>query len=133
MTTALKIRLSGELETAYASAIERMTALREELLTLDTRGDSGDLNRTTAERRSLVANIVQTHEQMEQIGDARQRLREGAYGLCCECDEPVGERRLLVQPWSRRCLPCQERWESVTPEPFRGWALNTTASLQEGA
>jgi RNA polymerase-binding transcription factor DksA len=132
MTTAFKIQLSDDLKTAHASATQRMAALRDELLTLDSRGDLGDQNRTAIERRNLVANIVRTHEQMEEIEDAFRRIRNGSYGRCCDCEESIGERRLLVQPWLQRCLPCQDRWERVTAQFAFGREANVMPSVQGG-
>lgn len=132
MTTAFQLQLSDDLENARRSASERMTALRDELVNLDARGDIGDQNRAAAERRNLVANIIRTHEQMEEIEEALRRIRSGAYGHCGDCEEPIPESRLLVQPWSQRCLSCQERWESVTPQ-FSVRNVQLMPSLQEGA
>ena len=35
------------------------------------------------------------------------------YGLCEDCDEPIGERRLTRMPWALYCIKCQSARESV--------------------
>ena len=42
---------------------------------------------------------------------ARDRIREGRYGLCESCGGPIPQRRLKVLPTAKLCLPCQERRE----------------------
>ena len=34
------------------------------------------------------------------------------FGLCEECDEPIGERRLARLPWAKYCIRCQSARES---------------------
>ena len=33
-------------------------------------------------------------------------------GFCEDCDELVPQQRLLAVPWARRCVACQEIYES---------------------
>ena len=42
---------------------------------------------------------------------ALDRMREGSYGLCQDCGEPIGARRLAAVPWTGRCVRCQVEWE----------------------
>lgn len=38
---------------------------------------------------------------------ALSRIDDGRYGLCVDCDEPIGLQRLMVQPAAARCAACQ--------------------------
>ena len=42
---------------------------------------------------------------------AQKRVADGSYGACIDCDEPIDDGRLKVQPAALRCLDCQELLE----------------------
>jgi RNA polymerase-binding transcription factor DksA len=42
-----------------------------------------------------------------QLADAQDRLMEGRYGRCLECDEMISERRLAADPAAALCYQCQ--------------------------
>ncbi len=48
------------------------------------------------------------YEKIRAIDAALKRVRDGEYGVCEECSEPISEKRLKAVPWTRCCLHCQE-------------------------
>ena len=44
--------------------------------------------------------------QLEQVGDALERLRNGAYGRCRSCGRPIDPERLVAIPWTPVCIDC---------------------------
>jgi len=46
---------------------------------------------------------------------ALDRMHAGSYGLCQECGEPIGAKRLAAVPWANRCVRCQAEWERHEP------------------
>jgi RNA polymerase-binding transcription factor DksA len=44
---------------------------------------------------------------LRQLTDAQDRLMEGRYGRCLECDEMISERRLAADPAAALCYECQ--------------------------
>ena len=53
-------------------------------------------------------------ENQDQVERALERLREGRYGLCEDCDGEIGSERLLCRPEATRCMECQRRYERMT-------------------
>ena len=45
------------------------------------------------------------------IDEALYRIEEGTYGLCEECDEHIGDKRLEKQPWTSLCITHAEEKE----------------------
>lgn len=43
------------------------------------------------------------------IEDALARIRQGTYGACEVCKQPISEARLQAVPWTRLCRECKER------------------------
>lgn len=50
-------------------------------------------------------------ETLRQIDEAIQRLEEGTYGICSECDERISEARLKALPFATVCRDCQAQRE----------------------
>ncbi len=47
----------------------------------------------------------------EQAERARDRMAQGAYGVCEDCGRKVGDERLAALPDATRCVTCQAAWE----------------------
>lgn len=60
------------------------------------------------------AVIDQRAERVRQIDLALERLKEGAYGICEDCEEEISVGRLKALPFATRCTRCQERWEDFS-------------------
>ena len=46
-----------------------------------------------------------------QIEEALSRTEEGTFGVCTNCGNQVGEKRLQAVPWTPYCIDCQELQE----------------------
>ncbi len=53
---------------------------------------------------------------LREIQDALDRVGEGSFGMCMECDEPISTKRLEAIPWSRHCITCQEELAAIEEE-----------------
>jgi len=47
----------------------------------------------------------------KEINAALERVNDGTFGYCQECEEPIPAKRLDAVPWARRCVSCQEEAE----------------------
>ncbi len=45
------------------------------------------------------------------IDNALQRISDGTYGYCEECDEEIHDKRLENQPWTSLCIIHAEEYE----------------------
>ncbi len=45
------------------------------------------------------------------IEEAFNRIREGNFGICTNCSNQIGEKRLSAVPWTPYCIDCQELQE----------------------
>lgn len=48
---------------------------------------------------------------MSKIEHALQKIEEGTYGVCEECDEPISLKRLEARPEAPLCIQCKEAQE----------------------
>lgn len=45
------------------------------------------------------------------IDEAFARIKEGTFGVCTNCGNTIGEKRLTAVPWTGFCIDCQELQE----------------------
>lgn len=48
---------------------------------------------------------------MGKIEIALQKMEDGSYGLCEECEEPISLKRLRARPEAQLCIQCKEAQE----------------------
>ncbi|MDH3275641.1 MAG: TraR/DksA family transcriptional regulator [Gammaproteobacteria bacterium] len=104
---------------------DRLLQLREELESdAATSGDSaavveldqskvGRLSRMDAMQAQAMAQASgQRREAMlRNIEAALNRVDDGSYGLCRNCDEPINPKRLEFDPTALRCIDCASKLE----------------------
>ena len=72
-----------------------------------------------ADRASLESNRnftlrIRDRERklINKIKDALERIDDGTYGICDECEEKISEARLKARPVTTLCIDCKKRQES---------------------
>lgn len=43
------------------------------------------------------------------IEEALDRIKQGTYGVCVVCNQPISKARLDAVPWTHLCRQCKER------------------------
>jgi DnaK suppressor protein len=43
------------------------------------------------------------------VDEALDRIKNGSYGICIECQDEVQPKRLEAVPWARHCIECQAK------------------------
>ena len=82
---------------------------------VDSRGivDEVDEAARSIEREMTLATRSRLRVRAQRLAGALERLREGRYGVCEECDGPIAPKRLAALPEVTTCVRCQERLELV--------------------
>lgn len=60
-----------------------------------------------------VALIDRQVKELRDIEAARQRMHNGSYGTCTDCEEAVPYARLVAYPIAKRCIACQEKHDKT--------------------
>ncbi len=60
-----------------------------------------------------LASIDRHIQELRQIDAALIRIATMEYGICVDCDQPIGIERLKANPTAERCLSCQEQFEKT--------------------
>ena len=53
---------------------------------------------------------------LREIHEALDRVEDGSFGTCSECDEEISTKRLNAIPWARHCIGCQEELAAIEEE-----------------
>ncbi len=74
-------------------------------------GDIYDIASSERERELSLTLGDRDRGKLPEIEGALERLEDGSYGECEECDEPIAENRLRILPFTRVCVECQSKLE----------------------
>lgn len=108
--------ISAERESLQArlAALDRGNALREQVSlagdntptsdTLDTVQEAMAREEDLAVRKAMI-------ERLKVLVRAEEKIREGTYGLCETCGQPIPPARLRALPEAILCVPCAEAEE----------------------
>jgi DnaK suppressor protein len=74
----------------------------------------GRLSRMDAMQQQSMAKANRTaaEQRFQRVEAALRRIAADEYGCCFRCEEPVGFRRLKVQPEAVLCIACQSLGET---------------------
>jgi len=114
---------AAELKHFRALLLERrerilssVTALEEEALksagqdfSVDHMADHGSDN---FEQDLSLSLVESEHRELNEIGDALQRIDEGVYGLCVGTGDPIGRKRLEAIPYTAYSIDYQRKVEA---------------------
>jgi len=71
----------------------------------------GDAERTLAQQLNALGDRHKTDHDVFHLTETLQRIADGTYGRCEECDEPIPPARLKAIPTATLCVPCQSAAE----------------------
>lgn len=87
----------------------------------DRSGDALEQAFTSSERQNVARRLEEcgkTIPQVKRALDLIDNLLAGIrnqenHGECIDCGEQIPERRLTAVPWAERCIPCQEKKDTM--------------------
>jgi DnaK suppressor protein len=86
---------------------------------VDPDADEGDPD--LVEREKVMALVQTLERRMESVEYALRQAREGAYGICERCGQPIDPARLEVVPETTLCVKCkaivERQTRLATPAP----------------
>ncbi len=110
--------------TERRSLLARLAVLNQASSLRERRDLSGD-NTPTSDALDTVQEAMANEEElgtrealMERLKllvRAEEKMREGAYGICEACGEPIPPARLRAVPEATLCVPCADQEERRTP------------------
>lgn len=99
---------AANLRTLYDEYARRLDALERDLRS----GHSADGAEQAQERENddvMQGLKLEAEAALRDVEAALQRLREGHYGQCQRCRQPIGSARLQVLPATPWCVGCADQ------------------------
>ena len=90
-----KAELIRELRTRDGIAIEKSADQMDEI-------------QYASERDLAIRNLDRESILLRDVKAALQRINDGSFGTCIECDWAISPKRLAAVPWAPRCIQCQD-------------------------
>ena len=81
--------------------------------------------------RQMILNLgEQERETLKQVEEALYKVKNGDYGICALCGDPIPEARLDIVPFALHCVTCLDQ---VEKEKQRGHIIddNGASTLPE--
>ena len=114
-------QLRSMLEGMRQEILDEVKVQKEKARSKDYMGDLGDY--ATSDMVAEYAHIFgeRLRRWLILIEEALEAIEDGDYGICEECEEAIGEKRLQLMPFARFCVRCQselERRAKIRGETF---------------
>ena len=85
---------------------------RREGLTIERTPDAVDEVQLAAGRELSTRNLEHALSVLREVRAALNRIADGSYGVCLQCEEEISQKRLNAVPWATLCIDCQEQSDS---------------------
>ena len=87
--------------------IENKTDIEHDSLSINP--NRADLARSYQENYRSKLLLARAKEQLEAVNQALKRIKNGTYGQCTACGNPIRKERLEVLPSVNLCIRCQQQ------------------------
>lgn len=81
---------------------------RREDLYIVSSNEQIEMVQLAGDREVAVRALEHQSKSLMQINAAIERIEQGEFGGCLECEEPISPKRLAAVPWAAYCFHCQE-------------------------
>ncbi len=105
--------IKAMLQKEKENLIEEILKNKEQVVTEHEIGDEIDSSVEEQERKLTMLLHDREQEKLEKIEEAIRRIEENNYGNCEECSEPISKKRLMIVPFARLCINCQQEEERM--------------------
>ena len=110
MLLAIRSRLRGDVNTMADAALNKTRS--------EANGDLSSMPIHMADigsdnyEQEFTLSLMQTEEgTLESIEGALEKIEDGVYGLCEDCDGPISKTRLSAIPYASHCIKCAQKLE----------------------
>jgi DnaK suppressor protein len=73
--------------------------------------DIGDEAANIYNKQVLLSLNENERMRLQEVDESLDRIENETYGICDECGEPIGLKRLEVRPIAKYCVPCKTKLE----------------------
>jgi DnaK suppressor protein len=101
-------QLNNYRRTLEAKRTEIIRSRNPEKIVIERAADEMDELVLANERELAIETLSRQAGLLSQVTTAIDRIEDGSYGTCLECENDISPRRLAALPWASLCIKCQE-------------------------
>ena len=105
--TRLELEHFKQLLTTTLEKMEQPIRKREEIA-IENAPDDIDRVQGAVERELAIRQLESSFSRIQSVRLALERIEDGSYGTCLECEQEISPKRLKAVPWACCCVRCQE-------------------------
>lgn len=111
MTDEQREQIKEKVITGIRTLREEIDSLEREIKPIAPDNAIGRLTRMEAINAKSMqeANMRSAKARLSMLENTLERIDSDQFGLCCDCEEPITFKRLLLIPESIRCVQCADR------------------------
>ena len=115
MTPDEKKEIADTIREALADIERQIPPLEEKIRPIAPDCSLGRLTRMEAMGEQEVAQKIlrQTRLRQTRLRNALGRIDSEMFGICIDCEEPIGLERMRIRPESVRCVDCANEGSGV--------------------
>ncbi len=98
--------------------LERFETSSRGTLVIEASADELDRIQHLQERDLTIGALDRNAKLLREVRAALSRVGAGTFGICLDCEEPIGTKRLAAVPWTTSCIACQEAADSTAGQPW---------------
>jgi DnaK suppressor protein len=104
-----------QLEEKRDEIVKRAQQTLQQDMTLDADDLPDEMDLASSEYLQAFTFRLRGREKnlLDKIQRALERIDNGTFGICEECDEPISAKRLEARPETTLCIRCKEEQERV--------------------
>lgn len=77
-------------------------------IAIERSADQMDEIQYASERDLAIRNVDHESTLLRDVKAALQRIHDGSFGICIECESAISPKRIAAVPWAPRCIHCQD-------------------------
>lgn len=91
-------------------------SIRNKDITVDAEGDEVDVIQGATLNAIREKLSMRDIESLRKIDQALEKIDDGSFGICEECGQPIGEKRIEAIITCSTCIDCANRLEKVSKQ-----------------
>jgi RNA polymerase-binding transcription factor DksA len=105
----LRDRLNGDVSSLTEEALGKAGSTGGSVSNMPIH--MADLGTDAFEQENTLNLLANEQQQLEEIRDALERIKQGKFGRCEECEVAIPKARLKEIPFARYCVACARKQE----------------------
>ena len=112
---AIKQELLERKKTLWNEILHKLSseAAEQHQQVVDIMRENGDQALENLRESNAISLVEMRVKELDRIETALNRIENGQYGRCIDCDRWIRPGRLKAMPYSVRCIHCKEALERI--------------------